>query len=308
MNFSTKNHENLRNNRCIVSKILLKIPFLFLTVMSVFLLSIPFNNLLAQEAKKHRVRIRTDYVKIMDGEVYFDLKANSRINKRNINIANIELIITNEFGDEEIELGRVTTNMDGESRLKLKSLNAIKPDSSKTYNVVVHFQGNDTLNSVSKTINFKDAIIEAKLIAKDSINYITAILRDKITDSVIVGESLDVQIQRLFRPLKIGKEFNYTDNKGSIMVPIEEGIPGIDGNLTFEVVLNENDDYGTVKALITAPVGIPIVDESTFDERTMWSPRSKTPLYLLIIPNLLTLGMWVVIIYLIINLFKIVKS
>ncbi len=73
---------------------------------------------------------------------------------------------------------------------------------------------------------------------------------------------------------------------------LEEGIPGVDGNLTFEVVLKESDDYGTVKAMVNAPIGIPIVDESTFDERTMWSPRNKTPLFLLIFPNLLIFGMW----------------
>ena len=74
------------------------------------------------------------------------------------------------------------------------------------------------------------------------------------------------------------------------------------------MVLNDSAEFGTVKAIVNAPVGIPIVDESTFDERTMWSPRSKTPFFLLILPNLLTLGIWGFIIYLINNLFKINKS
>ena len=308
MKFSRKNQKTHKNIRNIVSKGNLNNRYFFLTVIVMFLASLSFSNLSAQEVKKHRVRIRADYVKIMDGKVYFDIKANSRINKRNVNIANIDLRVTNEFDDEEVELGRVTTNMDGESRLNLKSLSAIRPDSTNTYNVAVHFKGNDTLNSISKSINFKDALIEANLITKDSINYISATLKDANSNSVIVGESLDVQIQRLFRPLKIGEEFNNTDENGSIMIPVEEGIPGIDGMRTFEVVLNDSDEYGTVKDLISAPVGIPIVDESTFDDRTMWSPRSKTPLYLLIIPNLLTFGMWVIIVYLIMNLFKIVKS
>jgi len=119
---------------------------------------------------------------------------------------------------------------------------------------------------------------------------------------------LNVQVQRLFRPLRIGPEFNSTDESGTIIVPIEEGIPGVDGMLTFEVVLKDNDDYGTVKAQVTAALGTPVVDESTFDERTMWSPRNKTPLFLLIVPNLITLGIWGIIIYLILNLVKIKKS
>ena len=116
-----------------------------------------------------------------------------------------------------------------------------------------------------------------------------------------------MQIQRLFRSLPIGEEYNYTDENGTILVPIEKGIPGVDGILTLEVVLKDSDDYGTVKAMVKAPVGVPIVEESTFDQRTMWSPRNKTPLFLLIFPNLLIFGIWGIIIYLIINLFKITK-
>ena len=108
--------------------------------------------------------------------------------------------------------------------------------------------------------------------------------------------------------IKIGEDFYSTDENGTIIVPIEEGMPGVDGILTFEVVLNDSDDYGTVKALVKAPIGIPIVDESTFDDREMWSPRNKTPLFLLILPNILTFGMWIIIIYLIINLFRIFKT
>jgi hypothetical protein len=148
----------------------------------------------------------------------------------------------------------------------------------------------------------------AKLIIKDSINYISGTLKDAATDSILSDRFLNVQLQRLFRPLRIGEEFNSTDENGTIIVPIEEGMPGVDGILTFEVVLQDSDDYGTVKAMIKAPIGTPITDESTFDERTMWSPRNKTPLFLLIFPNLLILGIWGIIVYLILNLVKLKNS
>ena len=90
----------------------------------------------------------------------------------------------------------------------------------------------------------------------------------------------------------MGEEFNVTDESGTVVAPIAEGIPGLNGELTIEVVLFESDDYGTVKAIINAPIGKQIVDESTFDERTMWSPKNKTPLFLLIFPNILIFGIW----------------
>lgn len=277
---------------------------IFLVVLSVFLCTSAF----AQKAKKDRVRLKADYVKIMNNEVYFDLKASARVEGENVNVSNIELIIYNVLEDEQIEIGKTKTNMQGKSRFTLKNLNSIKPDSTNTYNIEISFDGNDAFKGASKSISFKDADIEAKLVTRDSINYITATLIEKPTDSLIGEALLRVQVQRLFKPLRIGEEFNFTDEDGTILVPIPEGIPGVDGNLIIEVVLSDSDNFGTIKAIVNAPVGKPIVDESTFDERTMWSPRSKTPLFLLIFPNLLIFAIWGIIIYLIINLFKITKS
>jgi len=273
---------------------------LFLVVLSVFLGTSVF----AQD----KVRLKAEYVKVMNEGVYFDIQATAKVNDENVNVSNIELVIYNLVGDEQVELGKTKTNMQGKSRFKLKDLSTIKPDSSNTYNIDISFAGNDKFSDASKSISFKNADIVAKLVSIDSVYYVTATLIDKSTDSLMVGESLKVQIQRLFKPLPIGEEFNETDEDGTILVSIPEGIPGVNGILAIEVVLSESEEFGTVKAIVNAPIGKPVVDESTFDQRTMWSPRSKTPLFLLIFPNLLTFAIWGIIIYLITNLFKINKS
>ena len=272
----------------------------FLVVLSVFL----YTSSYAQD----RVRLKAEYVKIMNEGSYFDIQATAKVNDENVNVSKIELIIYNLVGDEQVEIGKTITNMQGKSRFKLKDLNTIKPDSSNTYNIDISFAGNDAFSDASKSIVFKDAAIEAKLVTIDSINYVTATLTDKSTDSLLIGQSLKVQIQRLFKNLPIGEEFNETDEDGTILVPIPEGIPGVDGILSIEVILSESEEFGTVKTIVKAPIGKHVVDESTFDQRTMWAPRNKTPLFLLIFPNILTFGIWGIIIYLILNLIKINKS
>ena len=49
--------------------------FILLALLNVVLLTSGFQNLYAQNTKKNRVRIKTNYVKIMDGESYFDIRA-----------------------------------------------------------------------------------------------------------------------------------------------------------------------------------------------------------------------------------------
>jgi len=282
--------------------------YIFLAFLSVFVFASSFQNLNAQNAKKNKVRLKAQYIKIMGGESYIDITATSKIEKQNVRVSGIEITVYNELEEENIELGKVTTNMKGENKFIFKNFNSILADSSNIYNILISFKGNETFKKAKKRISFKNADITAKMVVKDSINYIRARLTDPNANSPIIEQDLTIQVQRLFGPLILGDEFNTTDDDGTIIVPIEEGIPGVDGNLTFEVVLNDSDDYGTIKALVTAPIGTPIIDESTFDDRKMWSPRNKTPIFLLIFPNLLIVGIWGLIVYLIINLFKISKS
>ena len=285
----------------------LKYNFIIYLLAGLMVISFGLQKNYAQTSKKNTVRLRADYFKIMNGNSYFDIKATSKIDNQTQGVAHIDIIVSNIIDDEEIELGTVQTNMEGTCRFSLKNLNLIKADSTNTYQIKFSFKGNTAFKKAAKSVSFKDAYIEAQLITKDSLNFIKATLLDADVKTPISDRLLNVQIQRLFMPLRIGPEFNSTDINGTIIVPIPTDIPGVNGNLTFEVVLKDSDDFGTVKALVNAPVGIPIVDESTFDERTMWSPRNKTPYLLLILPNLVILGMWGLIIYLIINLLKISK-
>ena len=282
-----------------------KYRLIILLLLSVFIGNTGFYSINAQNPKKNKVRLKLDYVKIMNEVVYFNISASSKIGKKNVAIPNIEIEI---YNDEEIGIGTAFTNMKGEARFVVKDYNNIKPDSTNTFTVGVSFYGNDLFKKASKEISFKNADIDAKIITIDSLNYFTATLKDVSKDSLMEGASLSVQVERLFQPLFIGEEFYITDENGTIIVPVEHGIPGIDGNLNIEVVMADNEEYGTVIDKFIAPIGTPIVDESTFDERTMWSPRNKTPLFLLIFPNILIFGMWGIIVYLTLNLFKISKT
>jgi hypothetical protein len=279
-----------------------------LVLLSVFIFPGLCQNIEAQNTKKISLRIKADYTKIIDESSYIDITTTARIDKRNTNIPNINLTIVSETDDEELELSQVTTNHDGKNRFFIKDLNKLLKDSLGVFTLRIKFKGNDTFKKASKSVAFKDAYIDAKSFTKDSVNYISATIKDVFGDSLLTETVLDVNVERLFKSLPIGEEFNYTDENGTILVPVEEGIPGIDGNLVVEVILSDSDDYGTVKALVNTPFGKPVVLDNTFDKRTLWSTRDKTPIFILIFANILIFTIWGIFIYLIINLFKIKKS
>ncbi len=276
--------------------------------LGVFLLTLLFGPLNAQEVKKTAVRLKLDYTKVIDGQSYLDIKAIARIDGTMTDVPGITLEVYYEYEDEEFPLGTTKTNMNGKSRYILPPLNEIKADSTNTYTLGIGFDGNDLYKRASKTTEFKDANIATKLFTRDSVNYIQATLSDIFLQEPIVDQSLRVQVKRLINPLRIGKEFNYTDEDGTIIVPVEEGIPGIDGLLTLEIVYPDSDNYGTVKAVVEAPYGIAVVKDTSFNKRALWGPRSKTPYFILIFTIFLIVATWGPILYLIRNLFRIFKS
>jgi len=84
-------------------------------------------------------------------------------------------------------------------------------------------------------------------------------------------------------------------------------MPGTDGKLNYEVILDDNDDYGTIKTIVKTNIGSVVKDLSTFDQRTMWSPPTKAPLFDLIVPNLIILFVWGFLFILMFNLYRISK-
>jgi len=276
--------------------------------LGIFLLPIFFGNLNAQKIIKTAVRLKLDYTKVINDQSYLDIKAIARIDGQMKDVPGITLEVYYEFEEEELPLGTTKTNMNGKSRFLLPPLKEFKSDSSNTYTLGISFSGNDLYKRASKTVEFKDAHIATTLFTKDSVNYIQATLSDVFVGEPIVDQSLRVQVKRLINPLRIGNEFNYTDEDGTIIVPVEYGIPGIEGQLTLEVVYPDSDDYGTVKAVVQAPYGVPVVKDTTFNERTLWGPRSKTPFFIIFFTIFLIIATWGPILYLIRNLYKISKS
>ena len=270
------------------------------------LLALSLQTGLAQ--KKERMRLSTVYTKVMDGPVYLDLQASARVDNTNITIPDAELQVYYEVDGEEFPLGTAVTDAGGKARFTLKGIEAIAPDSTGLYILGAAFAGNDTFGRTSSSVEFRDAVLTASLVQKDSLNYIEASLKDKVLDSAIADALIKVQVGRMFKPLVISEEFLMTDDSGGIMVAIPGDIPGKDGNLAMEVVIEENDTYGNVQAMLDAPVGTPIVHTSTYDQRTLWGPSSRTPLFILFFTGLLIFGSWGLIFYLLFNLFKIAKN
>jgi hypothetical protein len=258
-----------------------------------------------QEDKKS-VSLTLQHLKIMKENSFLTVEAKSKGKNgfepcKNVIFTIYKTDTTGAVAD--IKIGAVKTNKVGKAKFSIPSkfLGASESYKVKLENDKIY---DDTDESVSVT----NATINASIEKTDSIYTLKAQVLDA-ANKPLAEETLKVGLQRLFGNLAVGGEDSFTtDADGLISVPIEKGYTGVDGKLNFQVVIEESDKFGTVIANVPATFGKPIVDQSTFNERTMWAPPTKTPLFLLIIPNVILVGIWSILVLLVFNLFKIYKS
>ncbi len=256
--------------------------------------------------KKYKARVSLLYTKIMDKESYIAISAKYKGEDGFAQASGLEFSVYKVgTGDSLAYLGKVKTNSEGKAKYAISS-NDLK-NTNEVFNYLVKIENNERFEDGETSVSFSDVRLTAEIKEIDSVNTVLAVLTDA-TGSPVEGALLKVGLRRLYGLLPVGEDNYETDADGAILVPIETPMPGVDGNLTYEVVLSESESFGTVKAIVNAPIGIPIKDESTFDKRTMWSPPNKTPLYLLIFPNLIILGVWLPLLILTYNLYRISKS
>ncbi|MBK5193013.1 MAG: hypothetical protein JJE07_07340 [Flavobacteriaceae bacterium] len=275
------------------------------------------NDAYSQE-EKIGARLTVEHVKVMNentslkitaifkGEEGYEPAQNLNFTIYKINESEVD---SEEISEEDSEavseekIGNVTTNQEGKASFVIPS-KFVSP--LATYSIRI--ENSDTYEDDEEEVTVMDAILEASVEEIDSVYQIKARFVS-IDNEPLAEQTLQVGLKRLFGSLTIGEDDRYeTDEDGAILVPIQDGLTGVDGKLTFQVTLKENDDYGTIIAFIKSDIGVPVKDESTFHQRTLWSPPTKTPIFLLIVPNIILIGIWGILVLLVINLFKIYKS
>ena len=117
-------------------------------------------------------------------------------------------------------------------------------------------------------------------------------------------------IKRMGGNLTIGDEPTYTtDSSGKVTAEFKrDSIPGdANGNIVLMAKVEDNDKYGNLSIEKIAKWGAPFAYHSTFNERSLFATRDKTPIWLLFMAYFIIGIVWGTLIYLVFQIFKIKK-
>ena len=229
----------------------------------------------------------------------------------------VEGVVINLFFNTESSqgfMGRVETNSNGAGSLTLPERFKNQFDSLFGFKFIGTLIQNDSFENQSTELEISKAKIELTLEDIDSVRTIHAkVLAFQDTGWVAQPETeIKFVVRRLLSDLTATEEETFTtDEKGEASAEFTLSIPGdAQGNLAIGAKIDDHELYGSLVSARNAKWGVPLAPDNfskIYEKRTLWATRDKTPLWLLIFPNLIIVTVWGIIFYLIYQIILIIR-
>jgi len=268
---------------------------------------------LGQDSTKHDLVANISYFMTGNKIIYLMVNAKTKINSKFQPVENSSInLYLDSIGDNHF-IAKVTTDETGRAKAILPPALKEAWDASADHT----FLGISEANK-----EFDETTVETS-ITKTKINIDTS--SDGEARNIIVTVSalknggwipakdvdLKVGIRRLGGILSAGDDDIYTtDSTGSVTVELKrDSLPGDEKrNILLAAKVEDNDQYGNLLVQKSVPWGKAFISNNNFfDQRTLWTTRSKTPIWLRFMAYSIVIGVWGTLIYLVFQLIRIKK-
>lgn len=245
---------------------------------------------------------------------YLLLQSSLKTGKKLEPLANKVFQLYLDVNDPANLITKILTDKNGQAKaiipVRLKSL----WDSASTHTFVVVAEGTSKEEETTTEFTITKSKINIDTTNEGGVRNITASVMKLENETWVPAADVEMKIGvvRMDKSiLSAGDEATYTtDSTGIATVEFKkDSLPGdLKGNIVLAASVEDNDELGNL--LIEKPVswGVAVKeDKSFFAHRALWTIRSKTPYWLLIMAYSITIGVWGTILYLVFQLFKLKK-
>jgi len=270
-------------------------------------------NVFSQEAEKSTLSLNLGYFVKNNNAHYVVATAQTRIEGRFYPVKDIEVNIYLDSAGEENLIGKFRTDDNGKAKSYLPLSLKNKWDASSTHTFIAMADANKQFDEATGELIITKSKIEIDTVSDETTKSITVTISKYENNEWLPLKDVDIKIgvKRMGGILVAGEEEVYTtDSTGSVIAEFSrDSLPGDkNGNIILAAKVDDNDEVGNLYVEKTVPWGIAFnAKNNFFQQRTLWSTRHHTPIWLLFIAYSIIIAVWGTIIYLILQLFKIRK-
>jgi hypothetical protein len=267
----------------------------------------------AQDSVASKTELSISYFLPVDKVPHLEANAKRKVGRKFEPVKGVNVNIYFNEAEATNLLGKIVTDADGKGRIGLPPSFKNTWDSLNEFKFVAQSDSSAGHGPLSADITIKKAILTVDTTSVDGARTVIAELKEKSGNDWVPVKGVDMKltIKRMLGNLSVGDAETYaSDSTGVSSGEFKrDSIPGDQkGNIILVAEVDDNDTYGNLATEKTVAWGTAVnPPKNFFDQRTLWSTRFRTPLWLLFVAYSTIIGVWGTIIYLVFQIIKIKK-
>jgi hypothetical protein len=253
--------------------------------------------------EKMELRVSFEALK-SNQEIKLTARTRAKADKKFQNKYGIEVSFYKDEINEANFLGKDTSDHKGEASW------VMIPDSARPITFFAVVKDHPDYVDVEETVTVNPSHVEMKLEDEDSVHLVKIFIgAPDETGQIIPMPEVEckVYVKRLFGLLQVA-EPETSDENGNLTVEFPSGISGDEsGNLIVVAKIAEHEVLGNVEVSQSVTWGEPLAADDFYTQRELWSARSNSPVSLILIVNMVLLGIWGVIAFIFLEIYRINK-
>ncbi|HZY38281.1 MAG TPA: hypothetical protein VFE53_16605 [Mucilaginibacter sp.] len=264
----------------------------------------------SQGADKGSLSITVSYYVANNKIPSLGVKVKTKVKGKFQNVGGIALGLFLDKDTATNLVGKVVTDEHGEAYTNIPPSLKKQWNASVKHTFIAAFRGNTKYDSTSGDFTANRAKILIDTVSGRSVVATVFEMKDS-TWKPVKGVDVVIAVKRMGGDLNVNETPTFsTDSTGKASADFKrDTIPGdLKGNIILVAKVLDNDQYGNLSIEKTVPWGAKFVAKNEdFNARTLFATRAKAPIWLIFMATGITFAVWIVLVLLVLNIFKIKK-
>ena len=262
--------------------------------------------------EKKELQLNVAYYQPQNNIPYVLVTTKTKIERKFIGVKDLKVnVYLNEVSDSNL-LESFQSNITGEERIYIPTSFKRIWDATSSLAFIAIAAANKEFDETKSEAAITKAKIEIDTSRTDEAKLVKVSVKELQNGEWVPanGVELKIAVKRSIGNLPIGDEESYTtDSTGSVTAEFKRDslLGNNKGNLILVARTEDNEKFGNLFAEKNVTWGVAPIFDNSFDQRSLWATRSKTPIWLLALAGSIIAGVWGTIIYLILQMIKIRK-
>jgi hypothetical protein len=264
------------------------------------------------QSEKSPLIIELTYHLVNNQYPFLTVYTKTKVGKQFPPVPNTEVSVYLNEETDAMLLGKVKTGATGKALLTVGTGFKSLWDSAATFKFLASSPGTKAYDASTAEINITKAKIFIDTVADAETRTLSASVVEQQHGATVPAKEVEMKIvvNRMAGNLSVGEAETYTsDSTGVALAEFKrDSIPGDkEGYIIVTAKTEDNDTYGNLSIEKKIKWGAPFVPVNTFDKRTLFATRDKSPVWLLGLAYSIAFGVWGTIIYLVGQVIKLRK-